>query len=313
MAANPSVLIVSSRPDWHGQRLVKSLTKLGALAVVSSLDACGFRLGTNTGFGLEIPGFSGPGISGHLPDAVVVRTVGGGTFEQVTTRLSMLHALMELGITVYNPPRAIERCVDKSMTSFLLAHHGLPTPPTWTTESLEAAQNIVRAETALGFKTVFKPLFGAQGIGLKLLDNADQLAPLEANGLYYLQRYIAPADGIWRDWRVLVVGGKAVAAMMRLGKSWITNVRQGARCVAAPITADLAQLSVAAADAVGALYAGVDLVLDDQGRFSIIEVNSMPAWRGLQSVTEFDIAELLAQDVIRHSRHSSSQRHHGCA
>ncbi len=304
----PRILIVSSKPDWHGQRLIKALTQLGADPVVSSLESSGFALDGTTGHGLGIPE-----LKGQLPDAVIVRTVGGGTFEQVTTRLSILHALVDLGVTVYNPPRAVERCVDKSMTSFLLAHHGLPTPPTWTTESLERAKSIVADETAQGHRIVFKPLFGAQGIGLKLLDAPDQLDPLPANGLYYLQRYIPPADGVWRDWRVLVVGGKAVAAMMRLGKSWITNVRQGAACVAAPITPELSQLSVAAADAVGALYAGVDLVMDGQGRYSVIEVNSMPAWRGLQSVTEFDIAGLLAQDVIRRSRQSSSQKHHGCA
>ena len=58
----------------------------------------------------------------------MVRSMSGGTFEAVTLRLGMLHALRELGVPVWNDARAIERCVDKSMTSFLLARAGIPTP-----------------------------------------------------------------------------------------------------------------------------------------------------------------------------------------
>jgi glutathione synthase/RimK-type ligase-like ATP-grasp enzyme len=45
-------------------------------------------------------------------------------------RLGILHALRELGVMVWNDARAIERCVDKSMTSFLLARSAIPTPDT---------------------------------------------------------------------------------------------------------------------------------------------------------------------------------------
>src|SRR5450759_2744190 len=107
--------------------------------------------------GLSLPGF-GPGV----PDAVFVRTLSGGSFEAVTLRLGILHALSEIGIPVWNKARAIERCVDKSMTSFLLARAGLPTPETWTTESREQAAEIVRGE---GAPLVLKPLFGSQGRG----------------------------------------------------------------------------------------------------------------------------------------------------
>jgi len=300
----PRVLIVSSRPDWHGQRLLKALTNAGADARVTSLDACGFAIGSGNA------GLSIPESQDRLPDAVVVRTVGGGTFEQVTMRLSVLHALSDLGVVVYNPPRAIERCVDKSMTSFILSHAGLPTPATWTTENAVQAAELVQQETAQGHQVVLKPLFGAQGIGLKLMNNSDQLpAPDAIGGAYYLQRYIPAPENKWRDWRVLVVGGKAEAAMMRVGKSWITNVRQGASCVAAPATGELAQLSIEAAKAVGTLYAGVDLVLDQEGRFTILEVNSMPAWRGLQSVTEFDIATLLASDIMNRVPADKARQH----
>ena len=102
------------------------------------LAACGFD--TRSPSGLDLAGFSA------LPDAVHVRTMAAGSFEAITKRLGVLHALDRMGVRVVNAPRAIEACVDKSMTSFLVARAGLPTPATWTVESFEQARALVRRE-----------------------------------------------------------------------------------------------------------------------------------------------------------------------
>src|SRR5262249_50741891 len=152
----------------------------------------------------------------------------------VTLRLGILHALRESGVTVWNDARAIERCVDKSMTSFLLARAGIPTPPTWVAESPEMARAIVARETKTG-PLVLKPLFGSQGRGLRLIASSDELpAPAEAaGGVYYLQRFAATERDGFRDFRLLVSGGRVAAAMVRHAPTWITNVKQGGRPVAA--------------------------------------------------------------------------------
>ena len=93
-----------------------------------SLQSCAIE--TRRASGLNIAG-----LGDRLPDAVLVRTMSGGTFQAVTLRLGILHALREAGVLVWNDARAIERCVDKSMTSFLLARAGIPTPATWAVET----------------------------------------------------------------------------------------------------------------------------------------------------------------------------------
>ena len=154
----------------------------------------------------------------------------------------------KLGVPVYNDARAIERSVDKSMTSLLLHAARIPTPPTWATESLAEAQRIVMRESAAGHALVLKPLFGSQGKGLQrvgLVDGAHRPLPALEAGLAYLQRFIEPVSTPGFDWRVLVIGGRAVSAMRRISEHWIHNVAQGARCEAAALTPELASLAEA--------------------------------------------------------------------
>jgi tetrahydromethanopterin:alpha-L-glutamate ligase len=117
-------------------------------------------------------------------------------------------------------------------------------------------------------------------------------------GVYYLQRYIKPEGDAFRDHRVFVCEGEIVAAMTRRGASWITNIKQGGAPEPLRPDREMAELSLRAAAAVGANYAGVDLMRDGDGRLWVLEVNSMPAWRGLQHVTDVPVALRLAASVL---------------
>jgi tetrahydromethanopterin:alpha-L-glutamate ligase len=287
--SGPTIALVTDSNDWHARALCKAFAALGAQSRPLKLAACRFDATGPKGLIL-------PGLGTGLPDAVLVRDMAGGSFEAVTLRLGILHALDEIGIPVWNSARAIERCVDKSMTSFLLARAGLPTPPTWAAESREAAAEIVRQETG---PLVLKPLFGSQGRGLRLIYSANELpAPAEVSGVYYLQRYIGVERDGFHDFRVLVSQGRVVAAMMRHSAHWVTNVKRGGKPVAAVADGIMRDLAIAAAAAVGANFAGVDIVYDRDERPTVLEVNSMPAWSGLQRTTPIDIAGTLARDLI---------------
>jgi RimK family alpha-L-glutamate ligase len=290
---NPIVLLISDRPDWHVREIEKALTELGARTVRADLRCCSFD--SDEPFGLAIPG-----LLGRLPDAVLVRAIATGSFEAITRRLGILHALRRLNVLVWNDAAAIERCVDKSMTSFVLAQHGLSTPPTFAVETREAARNIFERQ-AQGVKLVLKPLFGSQGRGLRLIRCADELPdPENVSGVYYLQRYHAVEDRHgFRDFRVLVSGGRVIAAMMRQSPTWITNVKQGGRPVSAVIDAPMRALAIAAAAALGVRFAGVDILVEEDGRPTILEVNSMPAWSGLQKVARRNVAAMICADLMR--------------
>jgi len=289
----PRVAIFVDDADWHTRRLKRAFTAQGVEAVSLSLQDSGFEM-AGDGHGLRLSGFADA-----LPDGVFVRTISAGSFEQVTMRLGVLHALRELGVPVHNDARAIERCVDKSMTSFLLHKQRIPTPATWSVESMAAVRRLVRAEARPERPLVLKPLFGSQGRGLRLIDGLAALPPAEeVAGVYYLQQFIRGRAPGWRDWRVFVVGGRAVAAMIRHGTHWRTNASQGARCEGVPAAGELAALATAAAAAVGADYAGVDIMQDADDGYLVLEVNSMPAWAALQRVVAVDIAGALAANLV---------------
>ena len=283
---NKHIIIFSDTDGMHESNLASAFAKHGVRASRVSLMDC--QLGHTSGpSGLVIPGFGN-----SLPDAAFVRAIAAGSFEQVTFRLDILHALEECGVVVYNHARAIERTVDKGMTSFLLARAAVPSPETWVCGSEDEANEIVSRETAVGRKLVLKPLFGNCGRGLQLLHDASSLPGLEeVNGVYYLQNYIAATDNTGRDWRVLVIADRAITAMERISDHWITNRARGGKCFPAVLTGEIRELAEAASRAIGMNYAGVDIIRDANGNYLVLEVNSVPAWRGLQSVSEKNISQ----------------------
>jgi tetrahydromethanopterin:alpha-L-glutamate ligase len=286
----PIVGLVIDNWDWHARQLADAFAARGIATAPIHLPLSGFRTSARSGLHID-------GLGENLPDAVVMRTMSGGTFEAVTLRLGILHALRELGVMVWNDARAIERCVDKSMTSFLLARAGIPTPETWVTESFEHARAIVEREAGAG-GLVLKPLFGSQGRGLMLIRRPDDLPP-DANktGVYYLQRFVGVERDGYHDFRLLVVRGRVIAAMQRHSSHWVTNVKRGGRPVAVVANDDMTALAVRAAAAVGADFAGVDIVYTADREPTVLEVNSMPAWSGLQKVTSTNIAIIFVDAV----------------
>ena len=229
-------------------------------------------------------------------DAVIVRGIPRGSLEQVIFRVDALHALEAGGVTCVNGPRAIERTVDKFLASALLARAGVPTPRTVACERLDDA---LEAFEELGGDVIVKPLFGSMGAGMTRVDDADvayrvfHALELE-RAVYYLQATL-PHDG--RDVRALVVGGRVLAAIERVGSGWRANLARGATARPTELSAEQERLCLEAAAAHGGEYAGVDLLRAADGREYVLELNGIPGWRGLQEATGADVAGALVEHV----------------
>lgn len=287
------LVIFTDDPGWHGKQLRLAFAGLGYSTEFVSLTECRFSIEPDRQ-PLIIPGFEQA-----LPDAAFVRGVPGGSLEEVVLYLDILHALKAMSIPVYNDGHAVERSVDKGMTSFLLHNAGLPTPATWVLRNRADALAIAEAELKKGNFLISKPLFGSQGEGIRRIEKMTDLFWLTGSkGVYYLQRFVHCAGVGFSDNRVFVINGCAVAAMRRRGKSWLNNVARGASCERIEPDTELAELAVKATAALAMDYAGVDIIQDKEGHYMVIEVNSIPAWKGLESVCDINIAALLADDLI---------------
>lgn len=286
--------IFTDDAGWQGNQLKLAFAKRGVEAMFVSLQDCVINLAQQRPH-IEIPHFDAN------PPAAFVRGVAGGTLPQVITRLNVLHMLTKQGVRIYNQVRAIERTVDKAMTSFLLREHDVMTPATWACESRSQAEMVREQAQKNHQQLVLKPLFGSQGQGVRQLI-ADEPLPVPmqqyVDGIYYFQEFIETADTP-HDYRVFVVAGKVISTMRRLGSGFVNNVAAGARCEAVQANHAMMEIALKAAEAVDIDYCGVDVIQAVTGEYFVLEVNSIPAWRGLQSVTDFNIAEVLVDDFLR--------------
>jgi len=229
-------------------------------------------------------------------DTVFVRCVPGGSLEQVIYRVNALHCLELAGKRVVNNPRALERGVDKYYTLSLLAGKGLPVPATIVTEHFDEA---MAGFEELGGDVVVKPLFGSEGRGMVRVSDPDMahrvFRALETGRyVYYLQQFLDHGN---EDIRVFVVGGRVVAAMLRRATTWKTNLALGAQAIPYAPDETVADMAVRAAEAIGADYAGVDILACGSG-CRIVEVNTIPAWAGLRKATGIDAGEALVDYVL---------------
>lgn len=287
------IAIFTDDPGWHGKQLSLAFLARGYEATYVSLTECRIQL-QNQLLPLYIPNFEQA-----LPDAVFVRGVPGGSLEEVVLYLDILHALKIMGIPVYNDGQAVERSVDKGMTSFLLQQANLPTPETWVLRDRDVALQIAEQQLNQGHQLISKPIFGSQGEGIRRIEKKTDLLWLShSHGIYYLQRFIECAGEGYSDWRVFVVHGKVIATMQRHGVHWLNNVARGASCSQQQASEQMAEIAIKATAALQMNYAGVDIICRQEGGYQVIEVNSIPAWKGLERVCGVKVAEILVDDLL---------------
>jgi gamma-F420-2:alpha-L-glutamate ligase len=249
-----------------------------------------------------------PGQTLEKPDFIIART--GSETSYFT--LAVLRHFERQGVAMVNSSAAVDTVADKLHTLQILSAHGLPTPKTILGKF---PVDVDLIERQLGFPVVVKTLTGTRGNGVLLCRNRDQFADLamlldgtqhEANFIF--QEYVATSHG--RDVRVLVVGGRPVAAMERRATngSFKSNVSLGAEAVPFELKPDLARLAVDAADALNLDVAGVDILFDRDG-YRICEANSSPGFQGLERATGVDVPQLVFESMFARRRRMGPRLH----
>ncbi len=277
------IAVLSGGSGWHVQDVLRAARELRLCAEPLDFRALHDR---------ALDGF----------DAVLVRTMPAGSLEQVVFRMDLLHEASARGGRVLNPPRAVEVCVDKYLTTARLVRAGIPTPETAVCQKSDDA---MVAFARLGGDAVLKPLFGAEGRGMCRITDAETawrtFRVLEQTGqVIYLQRFVRHPG--W-DLRAFVLGGRVLASMKRTASNdWRTNVAQGGTAERVALTREEERLALAAAEAVGCPVAGVDLLPGPGGERFVIEVNAVPGWKALAPTCGVDVAKEVVRFLTREGR-----------
>ncbi len=222
------------------------------------------------------------------PDFILCRT--GAETDYFT--LAVLRHFERKGIRMVNGPEAINLVADKLHSMQRLIRAGLPVPQTILGKFPMDADLV---EQELGFPVIVKTLRGTRGTGVlkcedrrQFEDLAGLLASAEAKADFLFQHYVRSSHG--RDVRVLVIGGRVIAAMERRapGGHFKSNISLGGSAVAYVPSTEMAELAVRAADVLDLEVAGIDILFDENG-YRICEANSAPGFQGLERACDIDV------------------------
>lgn len=211
------------------------------------------------------------------------------------------------GIPVFNSPDAIRVCDSKSETAEALLAKGIPTPRTLTapmtyeTVGYTKDDFVERAVSVLGLPIVIKECYGSFGeqvhLARSLAEAKEVVLKIGAKPILF-QEFIACSFGT--DVRVNVVGDRAVCAMKRTGKAgdFRSNIASGGAGELYVLSSEEERVAVAAARAVGADFAGVDLLFGENGPL-VCEVNSNPHFTGTYKATGINLALPILEHILK--------------
>jgi len=237
-------------------------------------------------------------------DGVLVRTIGFGTGDQITYRISLLEHFEDAGIYVMNPAYSFRRAKDKYATLTALHKEGIRVPRTYIGENLEAAIQFV---DEVG-DVIIKPLIGARGMGAIRAEHRELTYRAmkfihQLGQVLYVQEFIEKPN---RDVRAFVIGGRLIGAMYRyipdgIEGEWRTNVHGGGVAELAELASEYEECAIKTAEVLKLDYTGVDIIESNEGP-CVIEANAAPSWSAFSRVTGIDIASLIIDRLVERSR-----------
>lgn len=212
--------------------------------------------------------------------------------------LSLIRQFQLMGIALVNDGHAVTIARNKLLTQQVLTAAGLPCPDTIFVND---KPGFFHAVARLGgYPVVAKQVSERQGEGVMKVVNSDDarrraLPALDRRRGLMVQRYLPSATR--QDLRALVIGGELVCAatLIPAPGDFRANFHLGSDIQPTPLSAELKQVAVTAAAALGCDVAGVDMMIDADSKPFIVEVNYSPGFKGMEAATGLDIAGRIIQ------------------
>ncbi len=276
--------LICDRVRWDEKELIKAVRKRGAKPLIIDQKNIFFDI---------------TGCSDNIPEADIYLQRSVSTLKG----LYISKILEEKGHTVINSFESSRICADKLLTTLALAKAGIPTPRTLVAFDIESG---LEALEQLRYPAVIKPVIGSWGRFVALLKDRQTARSIMEERVFmgalyqtfYIQEYIEKIDK--KDIRSFVVGDRVIAAIYRVAvkDELRTNTALGGRAEPCPITPEIENLSLRAAEAVGGngVY-GIDILIGDKGMV-VNEVNHTVEFHTTVPVTGIDVPGLIIDYVL---------------
>ena len=214
------------------------------------------------------------------------------------------------GLRLFNRAEAVELCDDKMLTYIALAGGGvnlpqtLPAPLCYYADARLPAGYVEEIGRRLGYPLVVKKSFGSWGMDVRLVSDEKELSAVAEEFRMVPHLYQKRVGVSGEDYRVLVVGGKAIACMKRKNdKDFRSNIEAGGKGSRAELSEKFLAAAEWCAQILGLDFCGGDL-LDEKGEPYVCEVSSNALFNEEERVTGVKVAGIFAEHMIKKVKNS---------
>ncbi len=236
-------------------------------------------------------------------DVVITRP---SVLDNVDLYASLIEQMEMAGILLFNKYDAILKAKNKVKTMQILDHYDIPIPKT---VFVRRADDLKQAAKLVGgFPLIVKQPVGSFGNGVTIIESMRALKSvlLWDRPMYLLQEFVKYSRG--QDIRVFVVNGKVVGSMMRAAMKgeFRSNIELGGKGRPVEISEEEASIALRAIQALDLNYGGVDIMRSRNG-VVVLEVNSNPGFKALESATGVNIAKSIVEYAIEFAERHKKQ------
>ncbi len=216
--------------------------------------------------------------------------------------------MLEQYIPLYNSSRSIELCDDKMLTYISLLNNNIRMPLTIAAplcykdnpDEKTIINFISYVESKLEFPLICKESFGSLGKQVRLISNHKELCDIYKSLIktpHIYQRFIKSSCGI--DYRIFTIDSKPVAWMQRKNDhDFRSNIALGGIGYNKKPPQSYLDMAEKASKILGLTYAGVDVLIDEDGEPTLAEVNSNAFFTEIEKISGVNISKLFVDSVL---------------
>lgn len=254
----------------------------------------------------EVEVLSTTSIIGYIGRNAIVTNTDIDAAIYLDKDIDIARMLETAGVKLFNSAEAIALSDNKMSTHIRLSSAGIASPVTVASPLYYRGEDselfLKNTAELIGFPMVIKECHGSFGEQVYLANNINEARDIRSRLLgkpHIYQECISSSVG--HDTRVIVIGGRVVAAMRRANDSdFRSNIELGGKAIKIDnLDEKYSKIAIKSAFSLGLDYAGIDLLDGTDGEPIVCEVNSNAYFNAISKVTGIDVAKEYADYVIK--------------